>query len=315
MIAVTGANGFIGRALCDHLEKKGVSVRRLVKRSYSHLSSEFEIGDIGKETDFSKALIGVSTVIHCAARVHVINESAPDSMVEFRRINSSATIRLAQESYKAGVRRFIFLSSIKVNGELTKLGHPFTPEVFSCPKDHYGASKYEAEVGLTALAKETGMEIVIIRPPLVYGPGVRANFLSMMNWLSRGLPLPLGAITKNKRSLIYIENLIDMIIICTTHAAAANQIFLVSDGEDLSTKELLERMALAMGLPSKLIPIPVPLIFLITKLIGRPDIYNRLCGTLQINLTKTEELLGWSPRVSLDEGLRKTAEHFLRSEH
>ena len=313
MIAVTGANGFVGRLLCDQLEKKGLSVRRLVRKLSSSSSSEFKIGDICKETDFSKALIDVSIVIHCAARVHVMNESAPDSMVEFRRVNSSATLRLAQEASKAGVQRFIFLSSIKVNGESSKLGYPFTPELFSCPKDFYGASKYEAEEGLKMLAKETGMEVVIIRSPLVYGPGVRANFLSMMNWLSRGLPLPLGGITENRRSLVYIDNLVDMIIVCTTHAAAANQIFLVSDDEDLSTAELLDRIALAMGFTSKLIPVPEALIFFFTRLIGRSDIYNRICGTLQIDLKNTKDLLGWSPPVSVDEGLRKTAEHYLRS--
>ena len=311
MIAVTGANGFVGRMLCDQLEKKGHSVRRLVRRSSSNSSSEFEIGDIGKETDFTKALIDVSIVIHCAARVHVMNEAVDDSIDEYSRVNSLATLRLAQEAYNAGVKRFIFLSSIKVNGEFTKLGHPCTPEVLTCPKDYYGASKYEAEVGLMALAKETGMEVVIIRPPLVYGPGVSANFLSMMIWLSRGLPLPLGGITKNRRSLVYIDNLIDLIIVCITHAKASNQIFLVSDDEDLSTTELLERMAQAMGLPSQLIPIPVPLVFFITKLIGRSDMYNRLCNSLQIDLKKTKDVLGWSPPVSVEEGLRKTAEHFL----
>jgi nucleoside-diphosphate-sugar epimerase len=241
-----------------------------------------------------------------------MNEIAADLLFEFRRVNVDGTLNLAHQASEAGVRRFVFISSIKVNGEFTELDHPFTADQIAAPSDPYGVSKHEAEMGLMALSEETGMEIVIIRSPLVYGPGVKANFLSMMNWLRRGIPLPFGGVTKNRRSLVFLDNLVDLIVVCINHPAAANQIFLVSDDEDQSTAGLLERVALALGCPSKLISVPIALITLGAKLIGRPDISQRLCGSLQVDIKKTKDLLGWAPPVSVDEGLRQTAAHYLK---
>ena len=311
-ISVTGANGFVGRSLCDQLQSRGFTVRRLVRSSSENYDEEIEVGSINADTDWSAALVGVNTVIHCAARVHVMNDESADPLFEFRQVNVDGALNLALQAVKAGVRRLVFISSIKVNGELTDLDHPFTADQISVPSDPYGVSKYEAEIGLMALSEETGMEVVIIRSPLVYGPGVKANFLSVMNWLQRGLPLPLGSITENRRSFVFIDNLVSMIIACINHPAAANQTFLVSDDEDLSTAGLLERMAFALGRPSKLITVSTTLITLGAKLVGRADIAQRLCGSLQVDIKKTKDLLGWSPPVSVDEGLRATAAHFLK---
>jgi len=314
MILVTGASGFVGRALCASLLRYSplrISVRDKSKTELLERVEIFE-ASISPDQDWSSALSGVSAIVHCAARVHVMNEEAADPLFEFRRVNLDGTLNLARHAAKAGVRRLVFISSIKVDGELTDLGHPFIADQISAPNDPYGVSKYDAEMGLRALSKETGMEVVIIRSPLVYGPGVKANFLSMMNWLRRGIPLPLGGITKNRRSFVFIDNLISLIDTCINHPAAANQTFLVSDDEDLSTAGLLERMALALGRPSKLIAVPAVLITLGAKLVGRSDIAQRLCGSLQVDIKKTKDLLGWSPPVSVNEGLRQTAAHFLK---
>jgi nucleoside-diphosphate-sugar epimerase len=314
MILVTGASGFVGGALCASLVNRfplRISVR---DKSKAELFANVDIfeASISPDQDWSSTLSGVSAVVHCAARVHVMSEEAVDPLFEFRRVNVDGTLNLARQASKAGVRRFVFISSIKVNGECTDLGHPFTADQIPVPSDPYGVSKYEAEMGLRALSEETGMEVVIIRSPLVYGPGVKANFLSMMNWLRRGIPLPLGSVTKNRRSFVFIDNFVSMIIACINQPAAANQTFLISDDEDLSTAELLGRMALALGCPSKLIAVPTTLITLGAKLIGRPDISQRLCGSLQVDIKKTKDLLGWSPPVSVNEGLRSTAAHFLK---
>ena len=314
LIVVTGANGFVGMGLCAQLQASGLSVLRLVRTSSNKCNDEIEIGNITSDTDWSTVLTGVDTVIHCAARVHMMKEVVANPLAEFRRLNVDGTLRLARQSSEAGVRRFIFLSSIKVNGESTRLGNPFTPDQISVPGDPYGLSKFEAEMGLRALSEETGMEVVIIRSPLVYGPGVKANFLSMMNWLRRGIPLPLGGLTKNRRSFIFLGNLVDMIITCINHPAAANQTFLVSDDDDLSTAGLLDHVALALGRPSKLITVPTALITLVAKLIGRSDISQRLCGSLQVDIKKTKDLLGWSPPVSVNEGLRQTVAYLLKME-
>jgi len=314
MILLTGSSGFVGNALSINLVKNApirISVR---DKSKTELFTNIDIfeASLSPNQNWSGALSGISVVIHCAARVHVMNEMAVDPLSEFRRVNVEGTLRLAQQAAAAGVRRFIFISSIKVNGEFTALGHPFTADHIPGPSDPYGVSKYEAEIGLIALAKETGMEVVIIRSPLVYGPGVKANFLSMMNWLWRGIPLPFGGVTKNRRSFVFIDNLVDMIITCIDHPTAANQIFLVSDNEDLSTAGLLHHMALALGRSARLIALPTALITLGARLIGRPDISQRLCGSLQVDIRKTRDLLGWSPPVTIDEGLRRTAASFLK---
>jgi nucleoside-diphosphate-sugar epimerase len=314
MILVTGASGFVGRALCASLVKHSplrISVR---DKSKTELFANVDIfeASISPEQNWSFILSGVSAVVHCAARVHVMRDGAADPLFEFRRVNVEGTLNLARQAARAGVRRFIFLSSIKVNGESTSLGQPFTADQIPNPGDAYAISKYEAEIGLKELSDKTGMEVVIIRSPLVYGPGVEANFLSMMNWLWRGVPLPLGGVTKNRRSFVFIDNMVSMISTCISHPAAANQTFLVSDDEDLSTARLLDCMALALGRQSKLIAVPADLVTLGAKLIGRPDISQRLCGSLQVDIKKTKILLSWSPPIEVDEGLRQTAEYFLK---
>lgn len=312
MILITGASGFVGKALCANLVKRcavRISVRNKSVADWP-VGSDVIQASLSPEQDWVKALSGVSSVIHCAARVHVMNEEAVDPLVEFRRVNVEGTLRLARQAAEARVRRFLFVSSIKVNGEHSSLGNPFTADQPPAPGDPYGVSKCEAEAGLRALSQETGMEVVIIRPPLVYGPGVKANFLAMMRWLQRGMPLPLGGVTANRRSLVFLDNLVNLIVTCVDHPAAANQTFLVSDDEDLSTAALLRRMAAALGKPARLLPVPVELITMGAKLIGRPGIAQRLCGSLQADIGKTKALLGWSPPASVDDGLRITAEHW-----
>ena len=257
---------------------------------------------------WADAVKGVSAIEHRAARVHVMTEKAANPLEEFRRVNVQGTLNLAQQAAAAGVARFVVVSSIKVNGEETFKGVPFFAGDVAAPADPYGISKLEAELGLYEIAAQTGMEIVVIRPPLVYGPGVRANFAAMMRWLQKGVPLPLGAI-HNQRSLVALDNLVDLIVTCTTHPAAANQTFLVSDGEDVSTSELLRRMGNVMGCPARLVPVPASLLKLAAAMVGKGDVAQRLCGSLQVDIKKTRQLLDWNPPLSLDEGLRRAAMH------
>jgi nucleoside-diphosphate-sugar epimerase len=247
-------------------------------------------------------------VVHLAARVHVINDTVADPLAEFRKSNVEATLALATQAAQAGVQRFIFISSVKVNGEHTQPGHTFRADDTPSPQDPYGISKMEAEVGLRAIAQQTGMEVVIIRPPLVYGPGVKANFASMVQWLQRGVPLPLGAI-HNRRSLVALDNLVDLITTCLDHPAAANQTLMVSDGEDVSTTELLRRMAAALGIPARLLPVPQRLLEWGATLVGKKEVAQRLFSSLQVDAQPTRQLLGWKPPVSLDQGLRQVAKH------
>jgi nucleoside-diphosphate-sugar epimerase len=268
------------------------------------------MGSLSSETDWTVALANVDQVVHLAARVHVMNDKSTDPFAEFRQVNVDGTAKLARQAAAAGVRRFVYLSSIKVNGEFTQEGRPFTADDAPAPEDPYGVSKHEAEQALRQIAADRGMEVVIIRPPLVYGPGVKANFESMMRWLARGVPLPLAAVTQNRRSLVALDNLVDLIVTCLNHPAAANQTFLVSDGEDLSTAQLLKRMGAAMGQPARLFYLPPTLLKLGASMLRRPGIYQRLCGSLQLDIAKTRQLLGWTPPVSVDEGLRRAAEGF-----
>ena len=309
MILVTGATGFIGKQLCLYAATKGVQVRKALRSSVSDLNS-IVVGELGPEIAWSQALRDIDVVVHLAARVHVMHETITDPLTEFRRINVDTTLNLARQAVDAGMRRFIFISSIKVNGEGTPLNQPYTADDVSSPLDLYGISKHEAELELMKIAAETGLEVVIIRPVLVYGPGVKANFLSMMQWLYKGIPLPLGAI-HNKRSLVALDNLVDLIVTCIDHPAAANQTFLVSDGEDLSTTELLQRMAVALGKPARLLPVPAWLLKSGAALVGKGNMAQRLLGSLQVDIRKTREVLGWSPPVSVDEALQRTAEDFL----
>jgi nucleoside-diphosphate-sugar epimerase len=306
---VTGANGFVGTALCKRLRRDAVPVRVAIRVLNADIDAaeNIAIGSISLLTDWSSVLINVNQVVHLAARVHVMHEKSVDPIAEFRRVNVDATVNLAKQAASVGVKRFIYLSSIKVNGEFTEDGHPFTADDVPAPEDPYGISKFEAEEALRQIANETGMEVVIIRPPLVYGPGVKANFGSMMHWLRRGIPLPLGALTKNKRSMVALGNLVDLITACLNHPAAANQTFLVSDGEDLSTADLLQRTATALGVNVRLFYGPPALLKLLAKLLGKEAVYQRLCGSLQIDMTKTQQLLNWRPPLSVQKGLSLAA--------
>ena len=298
-LLITGANGFVGSALCTK-----------AKENFSVIAAtRAEVNAINQHTDWQAMLKGVDVIVHLAARVHIMNDSSKDPLNEFRLVNVKGTLNLAQQAVKAGVKRFIFISSIKVNGESTLLGQPFTANDAPNPQDAYGQSKYEAELALKQLAKGTGLDVVIIRPPLVYGADVKANFYNMMRWLNRSVPLPLGAI-HNKRSLVALDNLVDLILTCATHPNAANQTFLVSDDEDLSTTELLRRMAQALGKKAYLLPVPASLLGFAARLIGKQSIAQRLCGSLQVDITKTRQLLNWTPPVSVDTALAQTARAF-----
>lgn len=316
-ILVTGASGFVGNGLLKRLMADGAlaNVIATSRHSGSVLPKDInfiQTGDLLQGTEWRKALQGVTVVVHLAARVHVMNDKSSDPLAEFRRINVEGTANLARQAAAAGVRRFVFLSSIKVNGEFTQTGHPFTADDVPAPADAYGISKHEAEQALRQIASETGMEVVVIRPPLVYGRGVKANFQSMMRWLAHGVPLPLATVTENRRSLVALDNLVDLIVTCLHHPAASNQTFLVSDGEDLSTADLLRRMGSALDHPARLFHLPLCLLKLGATVVGKPGIYQRLCGSLQLDISKTRQLLGWTPPLSVDEGLQRAAEGIRR---
>jgi nucleoside-diphosphate-sugar epimerase len=252
--------------------------------------------------DWSSALDDQHVVIHTAARAHILKDEVPDPLAEYRKVNVDGTMNLARQAAHAGVRRFVFISSIKVNGEQTRPGVPFSTDDLPAPQDPYGISKHEAEQGLHQLAQESGMEVVIIRPPLVYGPEVKGNFATLVRIVERGVPLPFGAV-HNKRSLVAVDNLVDLIITCINHPAAANQVFLAADGEDVSTSELLRGVAKAMGKPARLIPVPAGLLMLAATLVGKKAVAQRLLGSLQVDIGKAREVLGWEPVVSVETAL------------
>lgn len=312
-VLVTGADGFIGRALCQQLLAMGYPVIKALRSAPSSGSLDGPqyavVGEIDATTDWQAIIKEVDVVIHLAARVHITQSDTINSLAEFRKTNVEGTLNLARQAAIASVRRFIFISSIKVNGELTKLGHPFTADDTPAPVDAYGLSKLEAEQGLQGLARETGMQVVVIRPPIVYGPGVRANFLALMRCIYHRIPLPLGAID-NRRSILALDNLVDLIILCISHPAAANQLFLARDREDIDTTGLLRSLATMLNKKAWLLPIPVSFLKKIALLLGKQDMAQKLCGSLQVDMHKTQELLGWQPPVSTNEALLKTAAHF-----
>lgn len=315
-ILVTGASGFVGGTLLTRLHNEaGVHLRGAVRRAETLLPEGVElalVGDLGAGTEWGHALENVQGVVHTAARVHVMRDATADALMEYRRVNVAGTLKLARQAAENGVRRFVFISSIKVNGEETPPDRPYTADDVPAPLDPYGVSKHEAERVLLQVADDTGLEVVVIRPVLVYGRGVKANFRAMMQWLHSGIPLPLGA-THNKRSLVAVDNLVDLVVTCLHHPAAARQIFLVSDGDDLSTTELLRRTARALHRPARLVSVPPAVLRAAGRLLGQREVAQRLCGSLQVDITKTCEKLGWTPRVTVDDALAQTAQHFLAS--
>ena len=368
-ILVTGATGFVGRAVVQQLADTlgGLHVVAAVRTSSlpntlphgltNTLSNTdalpsadytagtgwpegikvVTVGDLDSTTDWSAALTGVTTLIHCAARVHVMNDASTDPLLLYRRVNVEGTLALARQAAAAGVKRFVFVSSIKVNGEATG-AHPgrasrladtpeatcgkteaasgkaeaafaFSEDTPPAPVDSYGVSKLEAEQALFALGRETGLEIVVVRPPLVYGPGVKANFQTLIKVVRKGIPLPLAAVRHNRRSLIALDNLVDLLVTCARHPLAANQVFLASDGEDLSTADLLQRLGRAMGKPARLFYVPEGVLTCGARVLGKQQAAQRLLGSLQVDSSKARNLLGWTPPVSVDEGLRRAVEH------
>jgi len=323
-VLVTGATGFIGRSIVDSLLKMSVSVITMVRR-YSddlpHVVEQLVVDDLGtlislgrpsdlSQDEMKQVLKNVDVVIHTAARVHMMDDDVADPLAKFRWVNTTGTIGLARLAAEAEVKRFIFLSSIKVNGEITSLGKPFKSDDCYVPDDPYGLSKLEAEQGLLEIAKQTKMDVVIIRPPLVYGPGVQANFNLLMKLVDNGVPMPLGAIN-NQRSFVALDNLVSFIIHCIDHPKAANEIFLISDGEDVSTTELLRKLAKVFGQKALLLPVPIDWMRFVAKLIGKGDVTSRLFGSLQVDSSKAKELLGWKEVITMDEQLKKTVDAYL----
>lgn len=312
-VLVTGANGFVGKALCDLLVDNEMLVKAAIRKSdgvHDGRIDYISVGEINGDTEWQEALVGVDCVVHLAARVHVMNETASNPLDEFRRINTYGTEKLARDATKAGVKRLIYLSTIKVNGEATA-DHPFTEQVDHPPVDPYGLSKWEAENIVKKVSAETGMEVVIIRPPLVYGPGVKGNFLTLLKLVSKGLPLPLGAVS-NKRSLVSLDNLVDLIRECIVNPQAAGETFLVSDGHDLSTAELIRSIAHAMEKSPRLIPVPLLVLNTAATMLRKKAVASRLLGSLQVDSTKAQQLLGWQPPQSVVLGIERVT-HWYRS--
>lgn len=312
-ILVTGANGFVGRAMLLRLGALPAvqlvgSVRSNMQRPIDPEPAGAAIvsvrGGLAENTDWSAALEGVGVVVHTAARVHVMHVDKGDPMPLYRSINVAGTLGLARQAVEAGVRRFVFVSSIKVNGEMTASGQPFTAADVPAPRDAYGLSKWEAEQGLWAIARDSGMELVVVRPPLVYGPGVKANFAALMRATRSGWPLPLGAV-HNLRSYVALDNLVDFLFTCVVDARAANQTFLVSDGHDLSTRELVLGLAHAAGVRARLLYVPVWMLRLSAALLGHSATIQRLCGNLQLDIGRSQSILGWTPPVSVEAALRR----------
>lgn len=315
-ILVTGASGFVGQALCAELLRRGHAVRGAVRSQTSSIAPLVPVtvvGDISADTDWSVALNDVETVIHLAARVHVMEDATADPLAEFRRVNTTGTERLARCAAANGVKRLVYVSSIKVNGEETYAGHKFSASDLPALQDPYGVSKWEAEQALHHVARETGLEVVIVRSPLVYGPGVKGNFAQMLNVVARGIPLPFASL-QNKRSLIYLGNLVDALLTCATHPVAAGQTYLVCDGEDISTPDLLRQLASAMAVPSRLFPCLPALLRLAGKLTGKSQQLERLLGSLQVDDGNIRRDLNWSPPYALSQGLQITAK-WCRTQH
>ncbi len=311
-ILLTGATGFVGSVLLSELTKlPDFRIVAAVRSAVSNTSDDaVVVGNIDGTTDYSSALNGVDVVVHAAARAHIMRDEVADPLAEYRKVNVEGTLSLAKQAIAAGVKRFVYISSIKVNGESTTRLPAFIEADAAKPEDPYGVSKYEAEEGLRLLAQETGLEVVIIRPPLVYGPGVKANFLSLLKLSATGLPLPFGAVN-NKRSMVYVGNLVDLIVRCIDHPAAANETFLVSDGEDVSLRNLVTYIRLCLGRSPRLLPVPVGLFKLAGALTGKRGMVDRLVGDLQVDSSKVRTLLGWVPPYTVEQGIAATVADFM----
>ncbi len=303
---ITGANGFVGLRLCEEARRLGWMVRGAVRTpfQFGRGIEQAAVGAIDGSTDWTVALRQIDVVIHLAARVHVLHNDSVDPLAEFLKVNLLGTENLANQAARAGVKRLVYVSSIKVNGEVTLQGAKFTEDGPAVPQDPYGVSKWQAEQALHQIAQSTGLEVVIIRPPLVYGPGVKANFAALMRAVQGGWPLALGSV-QNRRSLVALDNLVDLILTCVSHPDAANQTFLVSDGQDLSTTELVRGLARAANMPARLMPVPVWALRAGATLLGMEGEVQRLCGSLQVDISKARRVLGWQPPVGVEEALRR----------
>jgi nucleoside-diphosphate-sugar epimerase len=303
VIAVTGASGFVGRALCRHLQALGLPVVPLLRTPRPEWPEARIVGELGPETDWTAALQWVDVVVHCAARAHIPLRPGPQDLDLCRRINVEGTRSLAQAAASCGVQRLVLVSSIKVLGERSPPGEPLRADSPPAPEDAYGVSKWEAEQALLAVAAQGSLQTVIVRPPLVHGPGVKANFLRLMQAVHRGVPLPLGSI-RNLRSMVALDNLTDLLSLCAVHPAAAGETFLVSDGQDLSTPDLIRGMAQALGRPARLIPFPPAGLRLAGRMTGRTDQVERLIGSLQVDIGHTRRTLRWAPVCTVQQGLQ-----------
>lgn len=309
MILVTGSNGFVGRELCGVLAARNIPFRAAVRKAPG--PGQVAVGDLNRSTDWRDALEGCSTVIHLAARVHVMSDTAEDPLTAYREVNVEASLRLARQAVEAGVRRFVFVSSVKVNGEST-VGKPFAASDHPAPCDRYGQSKMEAEAALLSMGRETGLEVVIVRPPLVYGPGVKANFLSLVKLVRMGMPLPFGR-ADGYRSMVALDNLVDLLIRCATHPNAPGEIFMVSDGQDVNVGDLVRMIGNAMNKKVHLLPVPPGLLRHAAGMLGKTAVTDRLFGSLQVDMRPTMERLQWKPVMSPQQAIDKTVHHFLQA--
>jgi nucleoside-diphosphate-sugar epimerase len=311
-ILVTGANGFVGKALVSSLIHTTHTVIACVRQSVEPtLDCEYRFIDrLDSHTEWLSVLLNIDVVIHCAAKASITQQEAKGPNFSLTEVNTLATLNLARQAADAGVKRFIFISSIKVNGEGTKIGKPYTEDSKPNPIDPYGISKYEAEQGLLNIAETTALEVVIIRPTLVYGKNVKGNFHSLMKWTYKGVPLPIGGIKHNLRSLVSVDNLVDFIITCIEHKNAKNEIFLISDDDDISTADLLKEISKGLGVKNKAVNIPPKLIDTAASAVGKSSVAQRLSGSLQVDISKAKNLLDWKPKYSTSESIQKTAKSY-----
>jgi nucleoside-diphosphate-sugar epimerase len=312
---ITGGNGFVGSLLCAELTRQGQVVRAALRSVQQPVGNveEVEVGQIDGETLWAEVLRGVDVIVHLAARVHVMRETAADPLAEFLRVNLHGTVNLARQAVQAGVKRLVYVSSIGVNGNRTEGAHAFSETDTPLPHNAYAFSKWQAEQALLEIALETGLEIVVVRPPLVYGPAAKGNFPRLLAAINKGFPLPLAG-ANNARSLIYVGNLVDALIACATHAAASGQTYLVRDGEDVSTALLVEKIAAALGRKNRSFYFPPGLLRVVANVLGRSDQIDSLFGSLRVNDAKIRTELGWSAPYTLEQGLRETA-NWYRTEH